>query len=49
MRGVKDAPPYFHDRRLMTLDGAVEFFNLVLGNKLTAQQKKDLVAFMLTL
>jgi hypothetical protein len=24
----------------------VEFFNLVLGDKLTAQEKQDLVAFM---
>ena len=27
----------------------VEFFNLILGTKLTPQEKKDLVAFMLTL
>jgi cytochrome c peroxidase len=49
LRGVKDTPTYFHDGRLMTLDDTVEFFNLVLGTKLTAQEKKDLVAFMLTL
>ncbi len=30
----------------MTLDDTVEFFNLVLGLKLTDQEKKDLVAFM---
>jgi cytochrome c peroxidase len=49
LRGVKDTPTYFHDGRLMTLDDTVEFFNLVLGTKLTLQEKKDLVAFMLTL
>jgi len=46
LRGLKETPPYFHDGRLMTLDDTVEFFNLVLGTKLTAQEKKDLVAFM---
>ena len=49
LRGVKDTPTYFHDGRLMTLDDTVEFFNLILGTKLTSQEKKDLVAFMLTL
>jgi cytochrome c peroxidase len=49
LRGIKDSPPYLHDDRLMTLDDTVEFFNLVLGTKLTAQEKKDLVAFMRTL
>jgi cytochrome c peroxidase len=29
LRGVKDNPPYLHDGRLLTLDDAVEFFNLV--------------------
>jgi cytochrome c peroxidase len=46
LRGVKDNPPYMHDERLLTLDDTVEFFNLVLGDKLTAAEKKDLVAFM---
>ncbi|HKQ96399.1 MAG TPA: cytochrome B6 [Candidatus Polarisedimenticolia bacterium] len=46
LRGIKDSPPYLHDDRLMTLDDAVEFFNLVLGVKLTDQEKKDLVAFL---
>jgi len=49
LRGVKDTPTYFHDGRLMTLDDTVEFFNMILGTKLSAQEKKDLVAFMLTL
>ena len=46
LRGIKDDPPYLHDQRLLTLDDTVEFFNLVLGDKLTAQEKQDLVAFM---
>jgi cytochrome c peroxidase len=45
LRGVKESPPYFHDGRLLTLEDTVEFFNLVLGLKLTAQEKQDLVAF----
>jgi cytochrome c peroxidase len=49
LRGVKDNPPYLHDERLLTLDDTVEFFNLVLGDKLTAQEKQDLVAFLRTL
>ena len=46
LRGIKESPPYFHDGRLLTLEDTVEFFNLVLELKLTAQEKKDLVAFM---
>src|SRR5882762_265227 len=46
LRGIKDTPPYLHDDRLLTLDDSVEFFNLILGTKKTAQEKKDLVAFM---
>jgi cytochrome c peroxidase len=46
LRGIKDTPPYMHDGRLLTLDDTVEYFNLVLGTKLSDQEKKDLVAFM---
>jgi cytochrome c peroxidase len=49
LRGIKDSPPYMHDGRLLTLDDVVEFFNLVQGIKLTAQERQDLVAFMKTL
>ena len=48
-RGIKDSPPYLHDRRVLTLDDTVEFHNLVLGTKLAEQEKKDLVAFLLCL
>jgi cytochrome c peroxidase len=46
LRGVKDNPPYLHDERLLTLEDTVEFFNLVLADKLSRQEKQDLVAFM---
>jgi cytochrome c peroxidase len=49
LRGIKDSPPYLHDDRLMTLDDTVEFFNLVLGVKLSEQEKQDLVRFLYTL
>ena len=49
LRGIKDSPPYLHDGRLLTLEDVVEFFNLIQGIKLTAQEKQDLVAFMKTL
>ena len=49
LRGIKDSPPYLHDGRLMTLADTVEFFNLVLGLKLNAQEKSDLVSYMLAL
>lgn len=46
LRGIKDSPPYMHDGRCLTLEDTVEFFNLVQGLKLNAQEKKALVAFM---
>jgi cytochrome c peroxidase len=49
LRGIKDSPPYMHDGRLLTLDDTVEFFNLVLGTKLTGEEKHDLVTFLRTL
>jgi cytochrome c peroxidase len=49
LRGIKDSPPYLHDGRLMTLADTVEFFNLVLGLKLTQAEKVSLVAYMLAL
>ena len=46
LRGIKDSPPYLHDRRLLTLEDTVEFFNLITGVKLTKQEKQDLVGFL---
>ena len=49
LRGIKDSPPYLHDGRLLTLADTVEFFNLVLGLKLTAQEKDALTAYLMVL
>jgi cytochrome c peroxidase len=49
LRGIKDTPPYLHDGRLMTLADTVEFFNLVLGLRLSQPEKESLVAYMLAL
>ncbi len=46
LRGIKDSPPYLHDGRALTLEDTVEFFNLVLGLRLTPAEKSDLVAFL---
>ena len=46
LRGIKDSPPYLHDDRLMTLEDTVQLFNAVLGMKLTAPERSDLVAFL---
>ena len=45
LRGIKDSPPCLHDGRLLTLEDP-EYFNLVLGLKLSAQEKDSLVAYM---
>lgn len=46
LRGIKDSPPYLHDGRLLTLEDTVEFFNIILGLKLTDKEKMDLVTFV---
>jgi cytochrome c peroxidase len=46
LRGVKDSPPYLHDGRLLTLEDTVEFFNLIFGTRLSAAEKRDLVAYL---
>jgi cytochrome c peroxidase len=46
LRGIKESPPYLHDGRCLTLEDTVEFFNLVLELKLTAEENTDIVAFM---
>jgi cytochrome c peroxidase len=46
LRGIKESPPYLHDGRLLTLEDTVVFFNLVMESKLTAEEKKQLVAFL---
>ena len=34
------------DQRLLTLEDSVEFFNLILGDKLSSPEKQDMVAFL---
>jgi cytochrome c peroxidase len=46
LRGIKDSPPYLHDGRLLTLEDSVEFFNLILATRLTADEKQDLTAYL---
>jgi cytochrome c peroxidase len=46
LRGIRESPPYLHDGRLLTLEDTVEFFNLILELRLTAEEKHDLVAFL---
>jgi cytochrome c peroxidase len=49
LRGIKDTPPYLHDGRLLTLEDAVEFFNLVLQLRLEKRERQDLVDYLRTL
>lgn len=49
LHAAQGRSPYLHDGRLPTLADTVEFFNLVLGTKLTQAEKDALVAYMLTL
>jgi cytochrome c peroxidase len=49
LRGIKDSPPYLHDGRLLTLEDAVLFFDLILGTKLSAEERADLVAYLYAL
>lgn len=49
LRGIKDSPPYLHDGRLLTLEDTIEFFNLIVGTRLTKEEKADLLAFLKTL
>jgi cytochrome c peroxidase len=46
LRGIKESPPYLHDGRCFTLEDTVELFNLVLGLRLTREEKTDLVVFL---
>ena len=37
IRGIKDSPPYLHDSLLLTLEDAVEFFDIILQTRLSAE------------
>ena len=43
LRGNMDSPLYLHHGRCQTREDTSEFFSLVLGLKLTQEQKVDLV------
>lgn len=46
LRGIKDSPPYLHDGRLLTIEDVVQFFDVIIGTRLTAAEKQDLVAYL---
>lgn len=46
LRGIKDSPPYLHDGRLLTLEDAVLFFDLILELRLTPEERADLTAYL---
>ena len=46
LRGLAARAPYFHNGSAATLDDVVEFYNERFHLNLTAEQKKDLVAFL---
>ena len=46
LRGIKDAPPYRHDGRLLSLHVTVELFNLLAELKLLGDQNSDPTAFV---
>jgi cytochrome c peroxidase len=49
LRGIKESPSFFHDGRLITLEDTIEFFNLVLGTRLSQDDKDDLLRFLYVL
>ncbi|HEX8243209.1 MAG TPA: hypothetical protein VF541_06930 [Longimicrobium sp.] len=49
LRGVWQHPPYFHDGSARTLGDVVTHYDTVLGLKLTAQEKADLVEHLKSL
>lgn len=46
LSGINDSPPYLRDERLLTLEGRVEFFNLLLGLNLTPDEKNALTMYI---
>ena len=49
LRGLLQHPPYFHDGSAATLDDVVSHYNKVRNLHLTAEQERDLIAFLKTL
>lgn len=49
LRGLASRAPYFHNGSAQTLDDVLEFYNRRFNVGFTPQEKRDLVAFLLTL
>ena len=49
LRGLASRAPYFHNGSANSLDDVVDFYNKRFNIGLTAQEKKDLIAFLNTL
>jgi cytochrome c peroxidase len=49
LRGLAGRAPYFHNGAAATLDDVVSFYDQRFGIGFTAQETKDLVAFLRTL
>jgi cytochrome c peroxidase len=49
LRALAARPPYFHNGSAKNLDAVLDFYNQRFGIGLIADEKDDLVAFLLTL
>jgi cytochrome c peroxidase len=49
LHGVWQHPPYFHNGIAATLDAVVELYDARKGLNLTAEQKADLVQYLMSL
>jgi cytochrome c peroxidase len=49
LRGLAARPPYFHDGSAATLAQVIEFYDVRFQARFTAQEKMDLLAFLLAL
>ena len=49
LRGLAARPPYFHDGSAATLAEVIEFYDAPFQARFTAQEKADLLAFLLAL
>jgi cytochrome c peroxidase len=49
LRGLAGRAPYFHNGSARTLADVVTFYETRFGMTLTAQEKKDLIAFLRSL
>jgi cytochrome c peroxidase len=49
LRGLAARPPYFHDGSAATLPDVIRFYDARFQARFTAQEKADLLAFLLAL